>query len=253
MNTSKIAYFESGFRGLVSHFVGRVFGKPRFLNSASSVDFRNSNLKSFRTIADLLAHLLPEKNSIEITSSLSLATSLLNGIDADYTNYDFPDRWNAGVGLQRFMCSLILLTKPSKVIETGTANGASALAISLGLSQNNFGHLWSFDIKKSSAKLVPVDLRSFVSFVNFSGSNPELRKILSEIHAAPEMSIFLHDSDHSYAGQISDYKTAIDFNFEFLISDDIDASLAFCDFTENAGSYFYDEPKFIGAIRNLKE
>jgi len=53
-------------------------------------------------------------------------------------------------------------------------------------------------------------------------------------------------------GQITEYKLATDFKFDLIISDDVDASLAFCDYAKSIGKIFYDSPKFIGAL-NLEQ
>lgn len=51
----------------------------------------------------------------------------------------------------------------------------------------------------------------------------------------------------------SDYRLAKEIGFDYILSDDIDTSLAFCDFAGRAGHVFYDAPKFIGAMKMVSK
>jgi hypothetical protein len=161
----------------------------------------------------------------------------------------FPERWNSGRNLQYLLGAMIILLKPRVVAETGSANGASALAICFGLDHNKLGHLWSFDIESNTGQLVPDFLRSRVSFIQVSGDEKDFRKNLQDLDLDSTPSIFLHDADHSYLGQESDYRLAKEMGFDYILSDDIDTSLAFCDFAGSDGQIFYDAPKFIGVVK----
>lgn len=147
------------------------------------------------------------------------------------------------------MASLVILTQPKFIVETGTANGASTAAITWALKENGTGHLWSFDIVPANPTLVPENLLKYVTFEKVSGNAIELRERIRCFKEIGEVSLFLHDSDHSYLGQESDYNIASTLNFDFIVSDDVDTSLAFTEFARNNGLVIYDAPKFIGITR----
>ena len=96
-------------------------------------------------------------------------------------------------------------------------------------------------------------MRSRVSFIQVSGDEKDFKKKLQDLEFDSEPSIFLHDADHSYLGQESDYRLAEEMGFDLILSDDVDASLAFCDFAGSKGQVFYDAPKFIGAIKKVSK
>jgi cephalosporin hydroxylase len=146
------------------------------------------------------------------------------------------------------MYTMTRLVKPMNVLETGTANGASALAICGAMSQNGFGVLHSVDIRDSTAELVPEKIRSHLMLVRTNGLPSELERYVREKKIGGKNSIFLHDADHSYLGQISDFEIAASQNFDFMISDDVDTSLAFCDLFGAQGKIYFDAPKMIGAV-----
>ena len=242
-----------GIRAGLAHISARIFGDPRFLRPASSIDFRHFGLNSSDTLNQFIKVLLPSKSENEISEALSTART---GIDLLITSssieLEFPERWNSGKNLQYLLGAMVILLKPSVVVETGTANGASAAAISLALEHNQSGHLWSYDIEPTTGQLVPQYLRKRVSFVQVSGLESDFARELSKLDLKSGKSIFLHDSDHSYVGQKSDYQLASRLGFNYILSDDVDTSLAFCDFARNEGKIFYDAPKFIGAYIGSK-
>ena len=241
---------KGGIKDLISHLTGRLFGVPQYIRSASTIDFRLANLRPSTSIEEFISNLLPNISFAKIKNSVAQAKSAideLNKIPASELNA--PERWNSGKDLQYILTSLILIKKPKVVVETGTANGASAAAIALGIKLNSFGHAWSFDISDINPVLIPKELRSFITLVKTTGTRTELINQISKIGNL-DNAIFLHDSDHSYVGQNSDYNVAEKLGFDLILSDDIDASMAFCDFAKNRGIIYFDAPKFIGAVKN---
>lgn len=252
--TLSVALRYSGIRGGIAHLVARVFGDPRFLRPASSIDFRHFGLHPSVTLNELIHSLAPQFTEPEIQSALDKAVIGVDELmDAASGKLSFPERWNSGRNLQYLLSALIILLKPSVVVETGSANGASALAICFGLDHNKVGHLWSFDIEQETGQLVPDFLRSRVSFIQVNGDEKIFRKNLLALDLDSDCSIFLHDADHSYLGQESDYRLAKEMRFKYILSDDVDTSLAFCDFAGSDGQIFYDAPKFIGAVKMVSE
>ena len=246
------AYKQGGIGMALAHLSGRVFGISKFLRPASTIDFRKAELKSAKSAKELISLIIT--NHQEIDSALEVAKKLLNvNLSQNIEKLNEPARWNSGLELQHILIALVILTKPEVVVETGTANGASAAAILAGLEFNKAGHLWSFDIKPAYPVLVEERLKQKATFVKVSGKESDLSKQLLDIKQSHKgFSIFLHDADHSFLGQQSDYKLAKNNGFDLILSDDIDASLAFCEFAKKQGVTLYDSPKFIGAVRNLK-
>lgn len=241
---------QGGIGMALAHLSGRVFGISKFLRPASTIDFRKSELKSAKSAYEFISLLIA--NNQEIDSALEVAKKLVTvNLSQNTEKLKEPARWNSGVELQYILTTLVILTKPEVVVETGTANGASASAILTGLEYNKSGHLWSFDIKSANPILVTDELKKRATFVRVNGEEIELTKHLKDINNSNKgFSIFLHDADHSFIGQQSDYKLAKRFGFDLILSDDIDASLAFCEFAKGQGVTLYDAPKFIGAVRN---
>lgn len=246
------SYANFGIKGALSHISGRLFGLPRYLKSASSIDFRHAKLAPTRTIEEFISKLVPSRSRLEITKAISKAKKIVDSLPAVKTSkLNAPERWNSGKDLQYILTTLVLLLKPDVVVETGTANGASAAATASGLKSNKKGKLISFDIADLNPVLLTKELRAWVKLIKTSGTPEDLINELQKI-TSKEKSIFLHDADHSYLGQYSDYEAAKEIGFEILISDDVDASLAFCDFAGGNGVVYYDAPKFIGGVR-IKE
>jgi hypothetical protein len=252
--TLSVALSHGGIRGGVAHLAMRFFGDPRFLRPASSIDFRHFGLRPSTTLNELIHSLAPRFTKPEIQDALDKAVVGVDELmDQASKKLSFPERWNSGRNLQYLLGAMIILLKPRVVAETGSANGASALAICFGLDHNKFGHLWSFDIEPDTGQLVPDFLRSRVSFIQVSGDEKDFKKNLQGLDFDSKPSIFLHDSDHSYLGQESDYRLAKEMGFDYILSDDIDTSLAFCDFAGSDGQIFYDAPKFIGAVKTVSK
>ena len=244
-----MALKERGLIGVLSHVNSILFGDARFNRSASTVDMRNSHLMFPKTLDNLLLQTIPSFSLKKIELVVKEASQKFKS-DANEPKpiSVFPGQWDSGVELQILLYSLIRLTKPNVVVETGTANGKSAAAICAALSRNRFGHLWSFDVLDTTAPLVNDKHRNFLTLVKTDGKSTTLKKEIMRIEAKNGFSIFLHDSDHSYPNQISDYEIALDLGFDVILSDDVDASLAFCDFANDAGFVYLDAPKFIGLV-----
>jgi hypothetical protein len=247
-----LSSFQQGGIGMgIATLSGRIFGISKFLRPASTIDFRNSNLKAAKHATEFISSLIPNYQNID--SALDLARSLVRRYVSQDELLTEKVQWNSGTELQHILTALVILTKPEVVVETGTANGASAAAILAGLEYNKAGHLWSFDIKPANPVIVEESLKQWATFVTVSGKENDLSKRLLDIKQSNKgFSIFLHDSDHSFLGQQSDYRLAKSSGFDLILSDDIDASLAFCEFARAQGVTLYDSPKFIGAVRNLK-
>jgi len=159
---------------------------------------------------------------------------------------DAPEDWNAGDGLSLALYVLVRTIKPSLVVETGTANGASAAAILAALEVNQFGVLHTFDVYDFDLKYVPEELKKRVNKHVINKSNALEKWMQSNKNLINDSSIFLHDSNHTYEHQAWEYKIAKHSGFGILISDDVDDSSAFLVLEASQKRIFIDGKKLIG-------
>jgi len=151
--------------------------------------------------------------------------------------------WGGGQYILNLTGSLVLLRRPSVVLETGVAMGFTTAVILAAMEDNNAGALHSIDLPP-----LQVDAASFVGRV----VPDELRERWT-LHVGPSRSLlpglarklapidlFVHDSDHSYAGQYEEYRQAWPHLAcgACLISDDVSNS-AFIEFAAQVGERPY--------------
>ena len=251
LNRLKLVIKTSGFLGLFTFLIARILGQSDLIRPASTVDIRRAGIAFSHDVRSFVKSLVGEFES-HLSDELILEARQINAeIEARTkdAHHFFPENWNSEEQLRIALYLLVRIFKPELVVETGTANGSSAAAICAGLSANRSGILVSVDVKDSSAILVSESHRDFLLLRKTGGSDKELREICSSASAKYSgFKIFLHDSDHSYFGQYSDYKTAEDLGFNLVLSDDVDASLAFTDFAGKAGVALFDTRKIIGGV-----
>lgn len=151
--------------------------------------------------------------------------------------------WGGGADILNLTGSVVLLRRPSVVIETGVAMGFSTAVILAAMEANDAGALHSIDLPP-----LRVDAVSFVGEV----VPHELRKRWT-LHVGPSRTIleglaqklapidlFVHDSDHSYAAQREEYRQAWPHlaTGSCLISDDV-SNPAFIEFAAQVGERPY--------------
>jgi hypothetical protein len=238
-----------GLFSLLNHIIGRFIKPSRFQKFCSSVDLRNSNVKIAQNPAEFISFLYPKEDLEKIKKIIKEAEFELSD-NKSISSVEFPSKWNSGRYLQIIIFAIARLTLPTLIVETGTANGASANSWSSALRLNGKGKLVTVDIKKSKLPAVEEQNLPYIECEISNGNLKNLSKILRKHNANHNQnSIFLHDSDHSYFGQYSDYQVAVENKFNLLLSDDIDASLAFIDFTKKMQPVvLFDERKFIGGV-----
>jgi hypothetical protein len=240
-------YKTKGFRELFLHLCGKIIRPSRFEKFCSTVDIRNSKVKIALSPVDFISYLYPEIKKRSIEKFVKEAESKLSE-NQKISSADFPSKWNSGRNLQVIIFAISRLIPPDFVVETGTANGTTANSWASAMKLNKKGKVLTVDIRESTLPAVSKENLRFIECQVSDGSINALSKILQKRNF--KNSIFLHDSDHSYFGQYSDYQAALNNNFDLLLSDDIDASLAFIDFSENLDSVvLFDERKFIGGVR----
>lgn len=144
---------------------------------------------------------------------------------------NYPENYNVADTAALLLYLLIRFNHPETVLETGVANGLSSNVILNALNANGKGTLYSVDINPDVGALVDESVKSRwqLKIIDFKNAKKEFQQL---VNALPAVDLFIHDSDHSYNGQMSEYKTAypkISAQGIFA-SDDIDLSWAFVDY-----------------------
>jgi hypothetical protein len=150
--------------------------------------------------------------------------------------------------------ALIRARRPGVVIETGVCNGLSSAVILQALEGNGHGHLYSIDLPeftdapetaqdfwqgkggavvpadKQSGWLVPELLRSRWT-LQLGRASEILPQLLDNLGS---IDLFVHDSEHSYANQLFEFRTAFArlSSGGILFASDISWSDAFDDFVK---------------------
>lgn len=170
------------------------------------------------------------------TSSLNEFRLEIQELAARDVHY-IPSAWDADTTLAFMAYYVCRLIHPRIVIETGVGHGITSAFILRALAENDTGHLYSVDLpafergsEKFIGNAVPEKLRNrWTLILGLSGSI--LPGLLSKLG---KISMFLHDSDHSYRNQKMEYSLAWKYLLHggVLLSDDVNNSNAFIEFTE---------------------
>ena len=151
-----------------------------------------------------------------------------------------PPEWDADLTLARVAYHVCRLVAPDVTIETGVAHGITSAFILKALAENGKGHLYSIDLpvfKRGSEDFVgvavPQRLRDRWK-LTLGLSRNVLPRLLSQLG---KIDVFLHDSNHSYHNQLLEYRMAWQYLRlgGMLLSDDVNATDAFWDFTQQQG------------------
>jgi predicted O-methyltransferase YrrM len=144
---------------------------------------------------------------------------------------NYPQNYNVADTAALLLYLLVRVNRPKTVLETGVANGWSSNFILNALNANGTGTLYSIDIKPDVGGLVEESLKNRwqLKIINLENAKQEFEQIVNFIES---IDLFIHDSDHSYQGQMSEYKAVYPkISAEGIFaSDDIDLSWAFVDF-----------------------
>lgn len=113
----------------------------------------------------------------------------------------FPPVFALGSAKLEAVYSICRLSRPTTVVETGVANGASSAVILKALAENQRGELWSVDRppltpfqKPTVGSLVP-ELTNRWHLLFKDG----LRGLSIVLRSVPSVDVFLHDSKHTYS------------------------------------------------------
>jgi predicted O-methyltransferase YrrM len=156
---------------------------------------------------------------------------------AAHDAHHIPPAWDADITLACLAYYVCRLIKPQNVVETGVGHGITSAFILKALAENATGHLYSIDLpafergsEQYIGNAVPENLRD--KWTLFLGLSVKiLPGLLSNLR---EIGVFLHDSDHSYRNQKTEYNFAWKHLRQggILLSDDVNNSNAFIEFSE---------------------
>ncbi len=164
----------------------------------------------------------------------------------------YPLFYDSNPGTLELLRLLIKEVRPSIVIETGVANGASTRKILSSLIEFDLldSKLFSLDI---DPRVATPELVSSPQFNFVLVDSP--KSFLTAMKEIEVVDLFYHDSDHSYVNQMLEYSTAwqmLNSDKGILVSDDINWSNAFLDFCKKVNRVpllLSDRGKFTGIIR----
>lgn len=139
----------------------------------------------------------------------------------------FGPIYDLGPDLSESLLGVLMMTRPTLVIETGVAAGKSTNLILNQLRLNNRGRLVSIDVTINVGELVEPqnkskwDLEVLPNFLRRHRFESLLRK-----HS--DAQIFLHDSDHSVEWQLFEIKkvTEVLSRVSYILVDDIQPAVA---------------------------
>lgn len=119
--------------------------------------------------------------------------------------------WGAKGALLDVVGAIVRLARPGVVVETGVALGFSSATILAALEANGHGRLHSIDLPapqwdpdREVGELVPAALRHRWT-LELGRSQRLLPRALARLGP---VDLFLHDSNHAYAAQLREYRTA---------------------------------------------
>ena len=247
---------EAGVKGLLSFTLSKMFGNSVYSSYCSTINLRNAGIPIAKDIRELFSVV-----GIPLSSSefLEFSQECENIKYHDkIENNIFPKSYDSNQFLRQTLYTATRLLKPGLVVEVGTGNGRSATSVGSALKKNDKGKLLSLDLIQLNLNQLDVGIKEFVIFKCLSDASERTKRTEIEKHIKCNPGnggIFLHDGDHSFFGQTIDFNIAYELGFNVLISDDVDASLAFLKFVSQnklIACVLLDGNRFIG-IANLRK
>jgi predicted O-methyltransferase YrrM len=162
----------------------------------------------------------------------------------------WPSNYDFGRGSAELLFHLVRQFKPEVVLETGVANGLSTSVMLAAMDLNNRGELHSIDTTRDVGHIFGKNHPRWHLHVTH-GRPSDVARVAKEIG---RLDFFLHDSDHSYWGQMGEFRVASQYLKQggFILSDDVDSSWAFRDFCSTLMQPFAllkDDAKLLGLVQ----
>ncbi len=212
----------------------------------SLADFNKANFCVSFVSNDAIMKILPDLNDKDIKDILIEFEDLMQRL-----NVRLP---NPALGINkessRLIYLLVRIIRPIQIVETGVANGISTYFILNALIKNNFGSLISIDIDNNVASFLNDEERKRWRLKVLDVKRNPRKQFLKIIEELQELSIYIHDGDHSYPWQYMEYNTALNKLKPggILLSDDVDSSYAFIDTFNNLN--MFSIPAYGGILIN---
>lgn len=170
------------------------------------------------------------------------------------TDYDWEGAVDWSTAFVLYLLTRLL--KPKNVVETGVSKGVSTFFLLRALELNGEqGVLHSFDVLPDCGILLNPVERSKWS-LTIPSSRSDQKTFQNVIQQMGEIDFFVHDSNHSYANQMFEYKTVYPKLSAQAIfaSDDVNFSWAFIDFVKehNLSPFFLVTPKNVFGITKVE-
>ncbi len=179
-------------------------------------------------------------------------TELRDLIQRRLSRGKFPANWNSGVETAVLLYLLVRKNEISKVLEIGTGNGISTLALYLALKNNTREMiLKTVDISKSAGSVLNKEERSAIELEVVEPDLGSKKFLFSQLESFNPDMVFV-DGAHDYLNVINDLELSLALNPKFLIADDIEVNDAWQDFCfENKLTYrvFLDGRKVLGICK----
>src|SRR5262249_36859969 len=119
----------------------------------------------------------------------------------------YPDSYAVEEETSFLLYSLVRCLRPRAVLETGVADGRSSCIILQAMVENGAGSLYSVDVSRDVGALVGEGKHTSW---HLKVLGPDVRQELREIaNIIPDIDMFFHDSDHTYLGQLFEYRVAL--------------------------------------------
>jgi predicted O-methyltransferase YrrM len=227
------------FLAIRYYAVGRVF---RRITEPTLIDVLRGSACAVTDASELVKNIplvrLAEKEIIEFKNDFTVVNQQLKSRYelAEKLRLAYPVNWAVEEQGAFTLYSLVRALKPQTVVETGVANGHSSFVILSALKTNGRGKLVSIDIWNDVGRLITAEEGDIwdLRLLSRPGARDELRTVLQSV--AP-VDLFMHDSEHLYAWQMAEYRTAaaVLSRSGILVSDDVDSSYAFWDFCHERG------------------
>jgi predicted O-methyltransferase YrrM len=174
----------------------------------------------------------------------SFRSDTLQELISELERYD-PPRHTWAMGGPAFLeaCySLVRLTRPRLVVETGVAHGYSSAAILQAMEENDRGMLYSTDLPAFRPGVAPYTGASVPDRLRSSGRwqlliGPDRRVLPSMLAEAGPVDVCFYDSDKSYRGMGKTLELVWRHlrRGGLLMVDDVEAHDGFLDFADRIG------------------
>ncbi len=179
-----------------------------------------------------LRDLVPEKPTAgdAIFSELH-QKNLMSCMQQRSSKYRLSSGRGAMGGEAELLYGCVRLIRPDTVVETGVGAGISSTFILEAMHENNHGRLYSIDYYRKSERsgwAVPDRLKGRWQLIRGISSH-QLPPLLADLRS---IDLFLHDSDHSYANMLMEFRTTWPYikNRGLLLAHDVGRNAALFDF-----------------------